>query len=80
MIKISCSVDMFAFWEIILSILGSELKKDLICVQDPHANLCEVKMLRGDFDLFAFTHVVVRGLIVEGQGAGSVELGDNLSL
>lgn len=42
------------------------LKKDLICVQDPHVNPGEVKTLCGDFDLFAFTHVEVRGLIVEG--------------
>lgn len=60
------------------SILGSGLEKDLICVQDPHVNVCEVK-LGGDFDLFAFTHAGVRGLIVEGQGAGSVEMSDNLS-
>lgn len=61
------------------SILGSGLEKDLICVQDPHVDVCKVKTLSGDFDLFAFTHVGVRGLIVEGQGAGSAEMGDNLS-
>lgn len=61
------------------SILGSGLEKDLICVQDPHVNVGEVKPHGGDFDLFAFTNVGVRGLIVEGRGAGSVEMSDNFS-
>lgn len=61
------------------SILGLGLEKDLIGVQDPHVNVCKVKTLSGDFDLFAFTHVGVRGLIVEGFGGGSVEMSDNLS-
>lgn len=52
------------------SILGSGLRKDLICVQDPHVNVCEAKMLSADFDLFAFTGVGVRGLIVKGQEQG----------
>lgn len=59
--------------------MGSGLEKDLICVQDPHVNVGEVKTLGSDFDLFAFTHVGGRGLIVEGRGAGSVEMSDNLS-
>lgn len=52
------------------SILGSGLEKDLICVQDPHVNVGEVETLSGDFDLFAFPHVGVRGLIVEGWERG----------
>lgn len=42
------------------------LQKDLICEQEPHVNVGKVKTLCGDFDLFAFTHAGVRGLIVEG--------------
>lgn len=44
------------------SILGSGLKPDLIRVQDPHVNVGQVKTLGGDFDLFAFTGVLVEGL------------------
>lgn len=53
------------------SILGPGLEKDPICVQDPdpHVNVGELKTHSGDFDLFAFTHVGVRGLIVEGRGS-----------
>lgn len=61
------------------SILGSGLEKDLICVQDPHGNVCKVKTLSGDSDLFAFTRDRVRGLIVEDLEGGNVEMSDRLS-
>lgn len=44
---------------------GSGPEKDLICVQDPDVNVCSVKPLSGDLDMFAFTGVGVRGLIEE---------------
>lgn len=56
----------------LLSILGSGLEKDLICLQDPHVNGGEAKTLSGVFDLFAFPHVEVRELIVEGREKGVI--------
>lgn len=44
---------------------GSGPEKDLICLQDPDVNVCSVKPLSGDLDMFAFTGVGVRGLIEE---------------
>lgn len=49
--------------------LELELHKDPIRVQDPHVKAGEVKMLTSS-DLFAFTCVGVRGLIVKGQELG----------
>lgn len=44
------------------SILGSGLeKRSYLMCRDPHVNVCEVKTLSGDFDLFAFTGVGVKG-------------------
>lgn len=59
--------------------LGVQLDNDLIRVQDPHVNVGEVKMLSGKFDLFAFTCVGVRGLIMKGQELGVYKTSDHSS-
>lgn len=59
--------------------LGVQLDNDLIRVQDPHVNVGEVKMHSSKFDLFAFTCVGVRGLIMKGQELGVYKTSDHLS-
>lgn len=69
-----CRVDFqskMARWErihrapLLTFISGSGLEKDLICVQDPHVNVCRVKTLSGCLDVFCFHRRLDSGLIVE---------------
>lgn len=54
-------------------------KKDLIWVQGPSCECLQGETAHWRFDLFAFTRVGVRGLIVEWSGGRSEETSDRLS-
>ena len=45
-------------------------------MQDPHVNVLKVKTLGWDFDVLAFIHIGLRGLIGEGLECGGIGLGD----